>query len=85
MQVSLRVLNCKLPRTGGLVSFIRFNNEAVFEVKNITINQLLISKGLNPSTIMIRVDGRIICRDQYNTFIIPNGAEVKAYPFVGGG
>lgn len=67
------------------MSFIKFNNEEVFEAKNITINQLLISKGLNPSTIMIRIDGRIIYRDQYNTFIIPNGAEVKAYPFVGGG
>jgi len=67
------------------MAILQFNNEEVCAAKNITINQLLISKGLNPSTIMIRVDGRIISRDEYNTFIIPSGAKVKAYPFVGGG
>lgn len=67
------------------MSVLIFDNEEVCETRDITINQLLASKGLNPCTVMIRVDGRVIDRDQYGTFIIPNGSKVKAYPFVGGG
>jgi len=67
------------------MSILVFNNEEVCEAGDVTIHQLLISRGLNPSAVMIRVDGRIIDRDSYATFVIPAGAKVKAYPFVGGG
>ena len=70
---------------GGHMSVLEFNNEEVCESKGVTIHQLLVSRGLNPSTVMIRVDGRIIDRDSYTNFVIPDGAKVKAYPFVGGG
>jgi len=67
------------------MSILVFNNEEVCEAGDVTIHQLLISRGLNPSAVMIRVDGRIIDRDRYSSFVIPDGAKVKAYPFVGGG
>ncbi len=49
------------------------------------IAEVLIENGINPSLVMVRVNGAVILRDQYEFFIVPEGAEVKVYPFVGGG
>lgn len=49
------------------------------------IAEVLIENKINPSLVMVRVNGAVIFRDQYEFFIVPEGAEVKVYPFVGGG
>jgi thiamine biosynthesis protein ThiS len=67
------------------MSAIVFNDERIPVGKNITVRELLISNGLDPSKVMIRVNGRIVGREHYDTFAVPEGATVKAYPFVGGG
>lgn len=67
------------------MSAITFSNEQIAVGANMTVKHFLLSNGLNPSVIMIRINGRIISRDQYDTLTIPVGADVKAYPFVGGG
>lgn len=67
------------------MSAITFSDEQIAVGANMTIKQFLVSNGLNPSVIMIRINGQIVSRDQYDSLIIPAGADVKAYPFVGGG
>ncbi len=67
------------------MSAITFSDEQLAVGVNMTIRQFLVSNGLNPSVIMVRINGRIVSRDQYDSSVIPAGADVKAYPFVGGG
>ncbi|MDD2320754.1 MAG: sulfur carrier protein ThiS [Geobacteraceae bacterium] len=67
------------------MSVVLLNNEQIPVSSDMTIKQLLLAQGMNPFVFMIRVNGQIVNRDQYDTFIIPDGAIVKAYPFVGGG
>ena len=64
---------------------ITFSNEQLAVGANMTVKQFLVSTGLNPSVIMARINGRIVSRDEYDSSVIPPGADVKAYPFVGGG
>lgn len=67
------------------MSAITFSDEQLAVGVNMTIRQFLVSNGLNPSVIMVRINGRIVSRDQYDSSVITAGADVKAYPFVGGG
>lgn len=63
----------------------------VFDNQNVTfdgqksIAEVLAANGITPSLVMVRVNGEVVLRDQYERFIVPDGAEVKVYPFVGGG
>lgn len=67
------------------MSVVTLNNEQIPVSVGMTIKQLLLAQGMNPAVFMIRVNGQVVSRDQYDSFIIPDGAIVKAYPFVGGG
>jgi len=67
------------------MSSILFNNQQIPTGERMTVRQLLLANGLNPAIVMIRVNGQVVSREQYASFIIPDGATVKAYPFVGGG
>ena len=67
------------------MSAITFTDEQIANGAGLTVKQFLVSNGLNPSFIMVRINGQIISRDQYDSYIIPEGADVKGYPFVGGG
>lgn len=64
---------------------ITFSKDQLAVGANMTVKQFLVSNGLNPSVIMVRINGRIVSRDEYDSSVIPAGADVKAYPFVGGG
>ncbi len=67
------------------MSTLVFNNESVVFDGEKSIAEVLISNGITPSLVMVRVDGKVVVREQYESFIVPTGAEVKVYPFVGGG
>ncbi|GEM_PF-5966865 len=67
------------------MSAITFTKEQIAIGARLTVKQFLVSNGLNPSVIMIRINGQIISRDQYDSYIITASADVKGYPFVGGG
>lgn len=67
------------------MSTLVFDNESVTFHGGKTIAEVLVANGISPSLVMVRVNGEVVLRDQYETFIVPEGAEVKVYPFVGGG
>lgn len=60
------------------------NERVTFDGKK-SIAEVLLANGIKPSLVMVRVNGDVVLRDRYETFIVPKGAEVKVYPFVGGG
>lgn len=74
-----------IPEQGGTMSVFMFNNQEIQLGANVSVRQFLVSNGLNPAIVMVRVNGKIVTREQYDSYIIPEGATVKAYPFVGGG
>lgn len=75
----------RITEQGETMSVIMFNNQEIPLDANVSVKQFLVSKGINPAIVMVRVNGNIVNREQYESFIIPEGACVKAYPFVGGG
>ncbi|MEZ4483484.1 MAG: sulfur carrier protein ThiS [Syntrophotaleaceae bacterium] len=67
------------------MSTLVFDNESVTFDGEKSIAEVLIANGISPSLVMVRVNGEVVLRDRYETFMVPEGAEVKVYPFVGGG
>ena len=67
------------------MSTLVFDNESVTFDGEKSIAEVLIANGIKPSLVMVRVNGEVVIREQYESFIVPEGAEVKVYPFVGGG
>ncbi len=67
------------------MSTLVYDNESVAFDCEKSIAEVLIANEINPSLVMVRVNGQVIIREQYETFIVPQGATVKVYPFVGGG
>jgi|LGVF01.2.fsa_nt_gb thiamine biosynthesis protein ThiS len=67
------------------MSILVFDNQSVaFDGEKI-VAEVLIANEINPSQVMVRVNGQVIVREQYESFIVPEGSTVKVYPFVGGG
>ncbi len=67
------------------MSTLVFENMSVTFDGEKSIAEVLVANGISPSLVMVRVNGEVVLRDQYESFIVPEGSEVKVYPFVGGG
>ena len=67
------------------MSILVFDNQSVAFNGEKSVIEVLIANEINPSLVMVRVNGQVIVREQSELFIVPEGATVKVYPFVGGG
>lgn len=67
------------------MSILVFDNQSVVFDGEKSVTEVLLANEINPSLVMVRVNGKVIVREQYELFIVPEGATVKVYPFVGGG
>jgi len=50
-----------------------------------TLVALINNLGLNPDTVVVECDGRIIKRDEYDTLVLTEGNIIELVRFVGGG
>lgn len=56
------------------------------EVENgATLEGFILSLELNPDTIVAECDGRIINREEYESYILPENCRLELIRFVGGG
>ncbi len=67
------------------MSTLVFDNESVTFDGEKSIAEVLIANGIKPSLVMVRVNGEVVIREQYESFIVPEGSEIKVYPFAGPG
>lgn len=67
------------------MSTLIFDNESVTFDGEKSIAEVLIANDIKPSLVMVRINGEVVVRERYESFIVPEGSEVKVYPFVGGG
>ena len=52
--------------------------------EGLSVNSLLVDLELNPATVVVECDSKIILRDDYET-ILQEGSVVELIKFVGGG
>ena len=52
--------------------------------EGLSVNSLLVDLELNPATVVVECDSKIILRDDYET-ILQDGSVVELIKFVGGG
>jgi sulfur carrier protein len=50
-----------------------------------TVHQYLTRRGINPSRVVVEINGRIIPREEYPTYVFQPGDRVEIVQFVGGG
>jgi thiamine biosynthesis protein ThiS len=50
-----------------------------------TLVAFLAGQGVKPDTVFVECDGVIIKRDEYETFVLTEGARLELIRFVGGG
>jgi len=59
------------------------------ETKNIapdtTLVTLILDLDLNPDTVVVECDGKIVKRDDYDTLVLTEGNVIELVRFVGGG
>lgn len=67
------------------MSILVYDNESVAFDGEKSIAEVLVANGIKPSLVMVRINGEVVLREQYDSFIVPEGSEMKVYPFVGGG
>jgi thiamine biosynthesis protein ThiS len=67
------------------MSMMVLNTEEIPCGETVPLVALLRSHDLSPGTVMVRVDGKVIQKHEFENLRIAKGAVVKAYPFVGGG
>jgi thiamine biosynthesis protein ThiS len=53
--------------------------------EQLTIRELLRTLGYKYSTLLIRVNGNIVGRREWDTFVVPDEAQVEVRPIVAGG
>ena len=53
--------------------------------EGISIEQLIIDLKLDPETVVVECDGKIILREGYGGHVIQEGASLELIRFVGGG
>ncbi|MFW8601294.1 sulfur carrier protein ThiS [Desulfobacterota bacterium M19] len=61
------------------------NGEERFLETEILITDYVRSLDLDPATVVVEVDGRIINRREYQSTLLLDGAEVELIRFIGGG
>ena len=53
--------------------------------KGLTIEKLILDLELNPDTVVVECDGKIVLREGYNDHVLEEGASLELIRFVGGG
>jgi len=53
--------------------------------QQVSVEQLMISLGLNPERVVAELNGRILNRSEYAVTMLANGAILELIRFVGGG
>ncbi|MDX9980065.1 MAG: sulfur carrier protein ThiS [Lentisphaeria bacterium] len=64
---------------------VQLNGQAHRLAKNTTVGGLLAQLALNPSMVVVELDGDILERDQYPRTGLRDGVQVEIVHFVGGG
>ena len=61
------------------------NNPETFQVKECTVNELLKAKNFTFKMLIIKVNGRLIKKDDYDTTFITEGDNVNVLHLISGG
>ncbi len=61
------------------------NGEERFLETEVLVSDYVKSLDLDPKTVVVEVDGRIITRQDYQSTMLLDGAEVELIRFIGGG
>ncbi len=64
---------------------ITVNGQEVEWEEGMNVTRLLEKMGYNFPMLVIKVNGEVVKKDQWDDFLIPDGAEVKAIHLFGGG
>jgi len=64
---------------------ITVNGETKEIAPKTTLVSLITDMGLNPDTVVIECDGKIIKRDEYDSLVLQEGNVLELIRFVGGG
>ena len=64
---------------------IKVNENIVEWHDNLTISELLKIMKYTFPMLVIKVDGQLIKKDQYKTFVVPNNSDVKIIHLMSGG
>jgi sulfur carrier protein len=67
------------------MNIILNNRPESFEQSNLTINQLLELKKFTFKMLVIKVNGELIKKENYNSFIINDGDDVNVLHLISGG
>lgn len=61
------------------------NNPELFEQNKLTINQLLKLKNYTFKMLVIKVNGKLVKKDEYESFVINDGDDVTVLHLISGG
>jgi thiamine biosynthesis protein ThiS len=61
------------------------NNEPLPWYEGMTVGDLLRAKAPSPPMVSVWVDGKLLAGKEAETFPLPDGANVRFFPVVGGG
>ena len=64
---------------------ITVNGETKEVAPRTTLVSLITDMGLNPVTVVVECDGKIIKRDEYDSLVLQEGNILELIRFVGGG
>ena len=64
---------------------ITVNGETKEVAPRTTLVSLITDMGLNPVTVVVECDGKIIKRDEYDSLVLQEGNVLELIRFVGGG
>ena len=64
---------------------MKVNGRAMSFSKSITIANLLLNLNISIEKVVVEVDGEIISRDEFNSFILNENNSIEVISFVGGG
>ena len=67
------------------MSMVVLKTDRIPDGETVTLLALLRLNDLSPATVMVRVDGTVIQKQNFDSLQVSRGTVVKAYPFVGGG
>ncbi|MGE4543679.1 MAG: hypothetical protein AB7D06_06200 [Pedobacter sp.] len=67
------------------MSMVVLKTDRIPDGETVTLLALLRLNDLSPATVMVRVEGKVIQKQDFDNLAISRGTIVKAYPFVGGG
>ena len=64
---------------------VQINGETHEIDRGISVDKLLGDRKINPDTVVVEINGRILNRQKNHTEIIPDEAAIEIVQFVGGG